>query len=259
MSVSQIINKPDAVDNKSINLYANTLTAGDLKVDDISIEDSVPLIKLKDVDNTAATSVGAVQWFDSTTTLTDQVSKVGVKLQLAAIQTGGEVELVSDGKAIKLNSTNLNFEDDKINIGKSGSKTGQSEQTIAIGDRAGETGQNSLCIAIGQQSGQNDQEGGAVAVGVQSGRETQGAFSTAIGYRAGEDKLGLNAVAIGRGASALGGGFAKTIVINASGGDLNPTADSRCYIAPLRQVAHGIGVGIVFYDVATKELSVSTS
>jgi hypothetical protein len=147
-----------------------------------------------------------------------------------------------------------------IAIGRNAGETSQATQNIAIGWDAAKTGQTQDCIAIGIDAGRVNQQTGSVAIGYEAGRNTQGVTSggkcVAIGYGAGRNSQAANCVAIGNlaGQTATAG----SIAINASGVALNPTTAS-CYIRPIRGVALGLGVGVVFYDAATFELQYSTT
>lgn len=79
-----------------------------------------------------------------------------------------------------------------------------------------------------------------------------GAVAINVGDFAG-DASGSN-VGIGD----ISGSVENNIVINATGTPLEATETSACYLAPLRGVAQGLGVGVVFYDPATGELAYST-
>jgi hypothetical protein len=109
---------------------------------------------------------------------------------------------------------------------------------------AGNATQGARAVAVGLSAGQTDQGIGAIAIGQSAGR----------GIISGQ---GDNAIAIGKGAG-IDSQTAGSICLNASGIDLNPN-QVGCFIRPLRGVALGLGVGVVFYDSATFELQYSTT
>ena len=168
--------------------------------------------------------------------------------------------------------TTLKLTQSELAIGKS-SGTSQGSNSIAIGLNAG-VSQSTNCVAIGGLSGLS-QANASVAIGYRAGGITQGLYSIAVGLDAGKNQL-ADAVAIGRNAGqgtstvqgsnsiaiGLNAGVASqtagSICLNASGVALNPN-QAGCFIRPLRGVALGLGVGVVYYDTATYELQYSTT
>jgi hypothetical protein len=172
--------------------------------------------------------------------------------------TGGHIQIGSN-----IDITN-NAGRNSIAIGESAGAYNQSRLAIAIGSGAGYgntgAGQGINAIAIGTDSGVGQQLGGAIAIGNNSGGQTQGSNSVAIGRSAGAGNtsgMGNNSIAIGYNAGA-DSQVASSICLNASGVAVNPI-QSGCFIRPLRGVAHGIGLGRVFYDTTTFELTYSTN
>jgi hypothetical protein len=96
-----------------------------------------------------------------------------------------------------------------------------------------------------------------IAIGIGAGTNNQAGNSVAVGGQAGETNLGDNSIAVGFRA-AQAGLAANSICINATGAALNPAA-AGVYIAPIRGVALGIGLGRIQYDPATAELVYSTT
>jgi hypothetical protein len=97
----------------------------------------------------------------------------------------------------------------------------------------------------------------SVAIGPYAGYNTQGVDSIAIGNSAGYVGLGANSIAIGRVATAAGGGFANTMVLNATGASLNPAQADSTYIAPIRQTtdADMAATSMLRWNQTTKEVS----
>ena len=117
--------------------------------------------------------------------------------------------------------------------------------TVAIGYRAGRTYQKTHCVAIGRDAGYIGQGGttnggeGAVAIGTNAGKHDQGYKATAIGFWAGGNwnnngGSGDFSVAIGADAGGSGGAPYKTIIINATGGDLSPSTQEAFFVKPIR-------------------------
>ena len=151
--------------------------------------------------------------------------------------------------------------DTKIHLGFTAGSVGQQANSIAIGNAAGFTDQSDNAVAIGPNAGSTNQGARATAVGVGAGFSDQGTGSVALGRSAGNSFLGTDSVAIGNSASIVGGSFANTIVINATGAALNPPAASSTCIAPLRNVstqpaATAFAMG---YTSATGELTVANT
>ena len=158
--------------------------------------------------------------------------------------------------------------DTAVSIGLNSGRTGQLVNSIALGHNAGDTtlGAQSVAIghnagfslmkansvAIGHNAGVNDMSSNSVAIGNQAGNTSMGTESVAIGNRAGNNNLGVNSIAIGHRASNNGGSFPSTIVINATGNNLNPVQASSTYIAPIRA---GTQVEALHYDAATSEVT----
>lgn len=168
-----------------------------------------------------------------------------------------------------------------VAVGFSAGQTTQGQVSVAIGSSAGAISQGANNVAIGGNAGSSTQGASSVAVGSGAGRFTQGSSAVAVGTFAGGGVLsttfqGNGAVAIGtnagqgtttgQGANAVAIGLnagvasqtAGSICLNASGVALNPN-QAGCFVRPIRGVALGLGVGMVFYDAATFELQYSTT
>lgn len=144
-----------------------------------------------------------------------------------------------------------------IAIGNAAGVTDQSDNAVAIGPNAGQITQGNRGVAIGLFSGNTNQGARATAVGVGSGFSNQGTGSVAIGRAAGNSFLGTDSVAIGNSASIVGGSFANTVVINATGAALNPAQAGSTYIAPLRETTDtdAAQTSMMRWNSTTKEVS----
>jgi hypothetical protein len=141
---------------------------------------------------------------------------------------------------------------------------------VHIGQNAGESSQGSSAVAIGRDSGIDSQGDFSVAIGTFSGYRYQGSEAVAIGYKSGTNSQGSNAVAIGNlsgfsgqgdNAIAIGAlsGIHQTnnsIILNATGSELNSTVSNSLYIAPIREAN---GPQVLTYDPITKEVTVATA
>jgi hypothetical protein len=139
---------------------------------------------------------------------------------------------------------------------------------VHIGQNAGESSQGSSAVAIGRDSGIDSQGDFSVAIGTFSGYKSQGSEAVAIGYKSGTNSQGSNAVAIGNlsgfsgqgdNAIAIGAlsGIHQTnnsIILNATGSELNSTVSNSLYIAPIREAN---GPQVLTYDPITKEVTVA--
>ena len=141
---------------------------------------------------------------------------------------------------------------------------------VVIGNTAGSLTQGVAGIAIGSGSGKNQTGVGAISIGAGSGYISQGATAIALGYGAGFSgaqgaggvAIGGNAAMNGQGANSIaigyhagkgtGGQPNNSIVINATGADLNAAVANALYVAPIRNIT---SANTVFYDPATKEMS----
>ncbi len=163
-----------------------------------------------------------------------------------------------------------------VAIGPNSGGDSQGADAIAIGESAGNDNQGINAIAIGASSAPSNQGQGAIAIGTSAGEDgTMGNKSIAIGTFAGSDgSLGEDAIAIGTDAGLGGSGvncvligtnsgcgetISGTIVINATGAGLNSDGNNRLFIAPIRDEALGIGVGVLKYNPTTKEITYSTT
>jgi hypothetical protein len=132
-----------------------------------------------------------------------------------------------------------------IALGYAAGLNNQGSESIAIGKDSGAADQQSNAIAIGNLAGNDTQGQGCVAIGLNAGFSLQGVNSVAIGNGAGQLDLGINSIAIGEQASTNAGSFANTIVLNATGNPLNPTAANSCYISPIAPLAGATGFKIL--------------
>ena len=172
----------------------------------------------------------------------------GTTQQTAAVAVGNNAGNASQGGAA-------------VAIGNLAGQTNQSPSNVAVGDSAGNLTQGEECVAIGHNAGSGNQSAGAgfaVAVGAQAGTDTQGPSATAIGYNAGNRTQGSGSTAIGANAAPTGQPV-RQICINSGGLAFNGANANACYINSLAGIAHGIGVGVVFFNSTTKELSYSTT
>lgn len=152
-----------------------------------------------------------------------------------------------------------NQNSDCIAIGRSAGGLWQHSNSVAIGTSAGYYSQKNNAIAIGSNAGISNQNVNSIAIGTNAGSNSQKSYSVAIGSNAGYCNLGKYSVAIGTNASYNGKDYSNTIVINATGVELNPTESNAFFISPVRGEARGLGVGYLVYDPATKELTYSTT
>jgi len=145
--------------------------------------------------------------------------------------------------------------------------------TISIGDQAGggfvtAEGQGEAAIAIGAAAGYSTQGAYAVALGYTAGQYAQSSFGVAIGYYAGNYNQGFNAIAIGSNAGsntqeqfaiAIGAGAGQndqstcTIVLNATGFELNTVQASSFYVAPIRYDST-VTTSFLQYNTVTNEV-----
>jgi len=116
----------------------------------------------------------------------------------------------------------------------------------SVGVKAGTGNNSSSTVNIGSEAGRVRPTGHdhAICIGTQTGNYNSGAHSIQIGYRA-----NYNTPAA----------YQRVIVINATGSALESAQSDTCKIAPIRPLAHHLGIGILAYDTTTSELSVSST
>ena len=154
-----------------------------------------------------------------------------------------------------------------VHIGSSAGQTNQSFNAVAIGTYAGQTGQATNAVAIGADAGRTDQANSAVAIGAFAGYTGQAVSAVAIGKQAGQTGQASNAVAIGnqagqtdQGESSIaignqaGSTFANSIVLNASGSQLNSSSSSGFFVNPIRNITNAT---VLTYNVNTSEITYS--
>jgi hypothetical protein len=160
-----------------------------------------------------------------------------------------------------------------VAIGQEAGKTSQKPNAVAIGERAGFTSQGNDAVAIGQFAGQSNQSINAIAIGRSAGETGQSISAVAIGPFAGQTTQGCNAVAMGllagftsQGISAVAVGHragfnrqgANSIVLNASGADLDGETPSAFYVKPVRNIGANLNSTVLTYDTGTFEIGIGT-
>ena len=123
-----------------------------------------------------------------------------------------------------------------ISLGAYAGRINQGESSLACGFFCGNNAQGNYAVGLGNACAQSLQGDFAVAIGASSGNIHQGIESLACGSFSGHTNLGYQSVALGHRASYDGGDFSNTIVINATGSDLDPEGTDRTYIKPIREV-----------------------
>ena len=174
----------------------------------------------------------------------------------------GETSQESNAVAIGVRAGRNNQGAKGVAIGDRTGESNQGEAGVAIGEGAARNGQGEFSISIGQTAGTTDQGSNAIAIGRNAASDTQGSYAIAIGDSAGVTSQGENAIAIGRNAARTQG-FANTIVLNASGGDLNPVAIDSVYIKNFRssttQYTNVLSSNLTSGEVITSSIVVSGS
>jgi len=181
--------------------------------------------------------------------------------------------------AIGYNAGNVSQGSNAIAIGTFSGTTSQNNYSIAMGWYAGNLNQGANGIAIGFLSGSYNQKSNSIAIGLQAGESNLGSNSIAIGvsaalenslgnciaigYNAGKENLGNNSIAIGSYAyyNTYGNGGAKpavnnTIVLNATGIQLDPSAPNSFYLAPIRNATANY---TLVYNPSTSEITYTST
>ena len=143
-----------------------------------------------------------------------------------------------------------------ISLGAYSGKINQGESSLACGFFSGNDRMGDYAVALGNACGQTAIGNFAVALGASSGNINQGIESLACGSFSGHKNLGYQSVALGHRASFDGGDFSNTIVINATGSDLDPEGTDRTYIKPIREQLNN---EFLFYNNISGEVSRSAA
>ena len=171
----------------------------------------------------------------------------------------GTTEQKSDSIAIGVDAGHVGQESAAIAIGVNAGNTGQKSGSIAIGQSAGQVGQESASVAIGVNAGNANQKSGSIAIGENAGLIGQETNSVALGSNSAKFGQGSNAIAIGHLAS--GGAYQEnnTIILNATGSNLDGIANAtqRIYIAPIR--SDDTQDLMLAYNTTTKEVVTTTA
>jgi hypothetical protein len=178
-----------------------------------------------------------------------------------------------------------------VAIGLIAASNAQGNSAIAIGSTAGDNSQGVNGIAIGSGAGSNTQGVNSVAFGADAGAYLQKANAVAIGYRAakgdqaGPEYQGNGAISIGAFSSSNGGqgeyavaiGYqtganwsfdysvavgpfiqqvaTNSIVLNATGSNLNSSVANAFYVKPIRDVTAQSGFTVqLYYNPTTGEI-----
>ena len=160
---------------------------------------------------------------------------------------------------------------DNVSIGTMAGN-GQNINAVAIGFNAGAENQGIYSVALGGEAGHFNQGWNAIAIGGASGNDHQGEDSIGIGNNSGCYGQGTQSIAIGnysgfrhQGNSSLSIGNRagyenqpdNTIVLNATGNDLNGVIGNAWYVAPIRNV-NGMNSNLLAYDDVNKEIYYTT-
>ena len=143
-----------------------------------------------------------------------------------------------------------------ISLGAFAGRFNQGESSLACGFFSGNDRMGDYAVALGNASGQSSMGNFAVALGASSGNILQGIESLACGSFSGHTNLGYQSVALGHRASFNGGDFSNTIVINATGTNLDPEGTDRTYIKPIREQLNN---DFLFYNSISGEVSRSAA
>jgi hypothetical protein len=143
-----------------------------------------------------------------------------------------------------------------VALGAYAGQLNQKDAAIACGFFSGNDTQGKYAIAIGNATGQSSQGDFGVAIGSSAANIHQGLESLACGSFAGHKNLGYQSVALGHRASYDGGDFSNTIVINATGTDLDPEGTDRTYIKPIREQLNN---DFLFYNSISGEVTRSVA
>lgn len=156
-------------------------------------------------------------------------------------------------QATSINTINNTLTSTNVAIGYGAGATSQGGTTVAVGAFSGATTQGVSAVAIGFNAGQTTQGTKSVAIGMTSGYSLQGNYAVAIGDSAGYTNQGAQAIAIGRFAG-LTNQANNTIILNATGANLNATTANTLTVAPVRNDVANVAQ-VMFYNTTSKEVT----
>ena len=181
---------------------------------------------------------------------------VGIGYQAGRIEQGIGFPFQGQSIAIGYQAAESFQKVHAISLGAFAGRFNQGESSLACGFFSGNDSMGDYAVALGNASGQSSIGNFAVALGASSGNINQGIESLACGSFSGHTNLGHQSVALGHRASFDGGDFSNTIVINATGSDLNPEGRDRTYIKPIREQLNN---EFLFYNNISGEVSRSSA
>ena len=121
------------------------------------------------------------------------------------------------------------------------SRGGATNNAVALGNQAGTLGLQDDSIAIGRSARASDSSGiGSVSIGALAGSQATGNYAVNLGYSAG----------------VAGSNFDNTIVLNATGTELNPTNPNGLFVKPVREFNTAQQADrVLLYDTQTGEVT----
>ena len=137
-----------------------------------------------------------------------------------------------------------------IGIGTYAGYNTQGAYSVVIGGQAGQNTAGAQSVLIGYNAGFNSNNANVVSVGSYAGTQYQGAGAVAIGPGAGSTNQATNAVAIGNQAGVVQS--ASSVILNATGSQLNDNGVAGFFVKPTRNDITNIG-NVVMYNTATGE------
>ena len=183
--------------------------------------------------------------------------------QSYAVTIGAESGKTTQGTraiAIGENAGNATQGQNSIAIGRGAGLTSLGNQAIAIGHDSIVTSVNATtnAIAVGHEAVRTDARANAIGIGHRANHTNAGSHSIMIGsYATNVSGSGTNSIAIGRDAVA-NSSTNNSITLNGTGTAITAN-QAGLFVAPIRGVAHGIGVGVLKYDTTTFEITYSTT
>jgi len=130
--------------------------------------------------------------------------------------------------------------------------SGSSGTSVGVQSKSGSSG-----VGIGRDAGSSSYPANCVDVGAYAGRgaAVSSTNRVAVGYLAHDITPSANSVAVGAFAGRSSA-HANTIVINATGANLNTDGASRAYVKPIRTVSDVTGLSQLYYNTTTGEIVV---
>jgi len=138
-----------------------------------------------------------------------------------------------------------------VAVGVGAGRHSQGADSVAVGSDCAQGTQGTSCIAVGAGAGRSSQQAGAISIGRWAGSSGQQSEAVAVGFQAGNQGQGAASISIGAHAGFIAQ-HSNSIVLNATGSQLNTTRVQALYVKPIQP---GAGSHFLKYDPVSGEIT----